>query len=172
MHFNEWHVSFDFNFSEDCSWGSNWQQVGIGSGNGLVPNRRQDLTWTKADLVQRRLYAVFWGNELRVYETYFEFLWSCWKLKTSFAEDKGVLHCGISLRAQIFNSNLTKPSCPTILKSCTKYGNISTALFAQFCNNWARQWIYWCDSRFMKLTWIAVHSMHQIVSPIDQGHAV
>ena len=29
--------------------GCNWQYVSIGSGNGLVPNRRQAITWTKAD---------------------------------------------------------------------------------------------------------------------------
>ena len=29
----------------------------IGSGNGLAPNRRQAITWTKADPVYRRTYG-------------------------------------------------------------------------------------------------------------------
>ena len=31
--------------------GSNWQEVSIGSGNGLVPNRRQAIAWTNSDPV-------------------------------------------------------------------------------------------------------------------------
>ena len=37
--------------AEVCSYGSNWQQVSIGSGNGLAPNRRQAIIWTNADAV-------------------------------------------------------------------------------------------------------------------------
>ena len=50
MHFLELKVlHFDSNLTEVCSSGSNWQQVSIGSGNGLVPNRRQAIIWTDAD---------------------------------------------------------------------------------------------------------------------------
>ena len=46
MHFLEWKVLyFDLNFTEVCSQGFNWQNVCIGSGNGLVPNRRQAIIW-------------------------------------------------------------------------------------------------------------------------------
>ena len=34
-----------------CSQESNWQSITIGSGNGLVRNRRQAITWTNADPV-------------------------------------------------------------------------------------------------------------------------
>ena len=62
MHFVEWKVlNFDSNFTEVSSQGSNWQYVSIGSGNGLAPNRRQAITWTKAYLVHRRIYATLWG---------------------------------------------------------------------------------------------------------------
>ena len=36
------------NFTEVYSQGFNWQLVNIGSGNGLVPNRQQAITWTNA----------------------------------------------------------------------------------------------------------------------------
>ena len=35
--------NFDENLTEICSWWSNWQHVIIGSGNDLVPNRRQAI---------------------------------------------------------------------------------------------------------------------------------
>ena len=66
MHFHQWKVLwFDSNFTGVCSWGSNWQYVSIGSGNGLVPNRRQTITWTKADLVHWCIYAALKGDELK-----------------------------------------------------------------------------------------------------------
>ena len=37
---------------------------GIGSGNGLVSNRRQAITWTNADPVLRRIYTSLGGDEL------------------------------------------------------------------------------------------------------------
>ena len=39
------------------------QYVSIGSGNGLVPNRRQAITWTNAHTVHWRIYAPV-GHEL------------------------------------------------------------------------------------------------------------
>ena len=38
--------------------------MSIGSGNGLVPNRRQAITWTKADPVHRRINTTLGGDEL------------------------------------------------------------------------------------------------------------
>ena len=59
MHFHEWKVLyFDSNFTEVCSWKSNWQNVGIGSGSCMAPNRRQAITLTNADPVRWRIYAV------------------------------------------------------------------------------------------------------------------
>ena len=48
-----------------CSQESNWQLASIGSGNGLVPNRRQAITWTSEDPVNWRIYAALGGDELR-----------------------------------------------------------------------------------------------------------
>ena len=55
---------FISNFTEICSWGSNWQLVSIGSGNGLAPNRWQAITWSNDDPVYRRIYAALggWGG--------------------------------------------------------------------------------------------------------------
>ena len=51
MHFIEWKIlNFDSYFTEVSSQGSNWQLVSFVSGNGLAPNRRQAITWTKAYL--------------------------------------------------------------------------------------------------------------------------
>ena len=36
-------------FMEYGSWGSNWRQSTIGSGNGLAPNSQQGITWTNVD---------------------------------------------------------------------------------------------------------------------------
>ena len=49
MHFHEWKVLYsDSKFIEVCSYGSKWQEVSVGSGNGLAPNRRQAIIWTNA----------------------------------------------------------------------------------------------------------------------------
>ena len=49
---------FRFDFpTEVCYQVSDWQYVGIGSGNGFAPNRRQAIAWTNADPVHRRIYA-------------------------------------------------------------------------------------------------------------------
>ena len=46
---------------------SNWQKGGIGSGNGLAPNRRQTITWTYADPVHWRIYAALGVTELKLH---------------------------------------------------------------------------------------------------------
>ena len=64
MHFCEWKfLYFDSYFTEACSLGSNCQYVSIGSGNGLVPIRRQDFC-TSANPVYWRLYATLGDDEL------------------------------------------------------------------------------------------------------------
>ena len=65
-HFHEWKVLyFDSNFTEICSLVSNWQEVSIGSGNGVAPSRWQAITWTNADQVHQRIYATLGGDEVR-----------------------------------------------------------------------------------------------------------
>ena len=55
--FHEWKVlHFDSHSTEVCSLGSNWQITSYGSGDGLATIRRRAITWSKADLVHRRLY--------------------------------------------------------------------------------------------------------------------
>ena len=50
MRFWEWkYLNFDYNFTEACFEGSNWQYASIGSDNGLAPKRRQAFIWTNAD---------------------------------------------------------------------------------------------------------------------------
>ena len=43
---------------------SNSRYPSIGLDNGLAPNRRQSITWTNTDPVQRHIYASLGGNEL------------------------------------------------------------------------------------------------------------
>ena len=58
IHFLEWKgLYFDSNFTEGCYYVSNWQEVCIGSGNYLAPNRRQAITLTNVDPVYWRIYA-------------------------------------------------------------------------------------------------------------------
>ena len=52
-----WNKSFRFWFTELHFWGSNWPEVGIGSGDGLVLNRQQAITWINDDTT----------NDLRIY---------------------------------------------------------------------------------------------------------
>ena len=56
------------NLTEVCSGGSNRQDVSIGSGNDLAPNRRQAISWTNADLVHLRIYAAL-GEKVDIQET-------------------------------------------------------------------------------------------------------
>ena len=54
---------FDSNLTEVCCYGSRWQYVSIGTGNGLVPGRRGAITWTNVDPVHRHVYGTR-GNGL------------------------------------------------------------------------------------------------------------
>ena len=50
-HFLEWKLfNFNYNFTELCSLGSNWQYGIIGSDSGLAPNRCQAIMWTNEAL--------------------------------------------------------------------------------------------------------------------------
>ena len=62
-----------FNFTEFCSFGCNWWWVIIDSGNGLVPNRHQAITWTNNDTIHGRISASPGLNKL-IHEVLF---WSC-----------------------------------------------------------------------------------------------
>ena len=60
MHFRfrEWEVwYFDWNFTEVCSEGSNWQLYSNDLDDGLVLSRRQAIIWTNAVLIDWRIYA-------------------------------------------------------------------------------------------------------------------
>ena len=57
-------LNFNYNFTEICSLGSNWQYGSIGSDNGLAPNRRQAIIWTNDGPGYWRLYASLDLNEL------------------------------------------------------------------------------------------------------------
>ena len=55
---------FSSNFTEICSQGSNYQFTSIGSDDGLVPNRRQGIFWTKGGLIYWCMYVSLSLNEL------------------------------------------------------------------------------------------------------------
>ena len=80
MHFCEWKVLyFDRNFTEVCSYESNWQYPSIGLDNGLVPNRQQAIIWTNAELIYWHKKVALGGDELiysiRSKETQTPYLW-------------------------------------------------------------------------------------------------
>ena len=59
MHFLEWKsLYFNSNFTEMCSQQPKCQYAGIGSENGVVPNRQQAIIWTKGALVYMRHLAL------------------------------------------------------------------------------------------------------------------
>ena len=64
-----WMKTFQFqiNFTEICSLGSNRQYGSIGSDNGLAPNRRQVIIWTKDGMFYWYTFTSFGLNELMVY---------------------------------------------------------------------------------------------------------
>ena len=65
MHFREWKILyFDYNFTDVCSQGSNWQSSSISLDNGLAPNTWQAIIWTNADPINWRIYATLGGDEL------------------------------------------------------------------------------------------------------------
>ena len=64
MHFPEWKcLNFDWNFTEICSLGSNWQQSSAGSDDDLAPSRRQAIIWTNDDLFCWCIYTSLSLNE-------------------------------------------------------------------------------------------------------------
>ena len=66
-HFREWKLFFfQYNFTEICSHGSNYQYANIGCDDGLSPNRRQAIIWTKCGRVYIRIHAFLSLNDLRV----------------------------------------------------------------------------------------------------------
>ena len=73
MHFCEWKVLyFDliFNVSQVCSWGANWQQVSIVSGNDLVPTLQRAITRSNTDQAHWHIYAAPRGDELSMQQPY------------------------------------------------------------------------------------------------------
>ena len=56
MHFIQ-RISFDYIFTEIRFWWSNWREVNIGLGNGLVPNRQQAIIGTIVDQDLLRILA-------------------------------------------------------------------------------------------------------------------
>ena len=66
IQFREWKcLNFDYDFTEICFQGSNWQYSSIDLDNGLAPKRRQAIIGTNDDHVQQRIYASFGLNESR-----------------------------------------------------------------------------------------------------------
>ena len=57
---------FYYNFTEVSSYGSDWKQVSIGSGNNLAPIRQHAIIWTNADPSHWRIYAALGGDELTI----------------------------------------------------------------------------------------------------------
>ena len=53
---------FVSNFTQVCCKASNWQEVSIGSGNGLAPNRRQAIIWTNAEPIGTVNYSQKHGS--------------------------------------------------------------------------------------------------------------
>ena len=53
------------NFTEFCSYESNWQYPSMGLDNGLAPNKRQAIVWANAAPIHWRIYAALGGDVLR-----------------------------------------------------------------------------------------------------------
>ena len=65
LNFHEWKWwNADSNFTEVCSWWSNWQYPSIGLDNGVALNRRQTIIWTNADPIHWRIYETLGGDGL------------------------------------------------------------------------------------------------------------
>ena len=58
-------MMFNFNFTEDCSSGTNWQWPSIGWDNGLAPKSRQAIIWTNANPIHWRIHAALEGDEFK-----------------------------------------------------------------------------------------------------------
>ena len=63
-------LNFDTNFTEVCSWESDWLIVIIGSGNDLASNRQPTLTWTNNDQGFWHHMALLGHNELKIFFLY------------------------------------------------------------------------------------------------------
>ena len=61
---NEKNLYFDSNFTGVSCKGFNWQEVSIGPGNGLAPNRGQTIIWTNANPVHQHIHVALGGDEL------------------------------------------------------------------------------------------------------------
>ena len=55
----------EYNFTEMCSLGSNWQYGSVDSDNGLAPNRRQAIIWSNVGKRDWHIDASPGLNELR-----------------------------------------------------------------------------------------------------------
>ena len=63
---NEKFLLFDWNCTEVCSWGSNWQWPIIGLDKGSAPNRRQAIISTIADFgLGQYWFVVHWKKSIR-----------------------------------------------------------------------------------------------------------
>ena len=60
----------DGNVTETCYWGCNWSLVIIGSGNGLVPRIRQDITWTN----NKHVYDLIWRHSATMCQTMTDYI--------------------------------------------------------------------------------------------------
>ena len=54
---------FDYNFTDVCSEGSNWQWPSIGLDNGLASKRRHAIIWTNITPIHWHIYAAQGGDE-------------------------------------------------------------------------------------------------------------
>ena len=56
--------NFNYNLTEMCSLGSNWQYGSIGSDNDLTPNKQQAITWISDAIGYWCIFASLSLNEL------------------------------------------------------------------------------------------------------------
>ena len=117
MHFLEWKWwNSDSNFPEICSQESNWQYPSISSGNGLAPDRRQAITWTKADPKLNQSWRIF--TSLRRY--------TCPSVKA--------IMCGSDYVCWVFGANvIPEPMlCINIHSKFNKY-DFFKKMYCKFC---------------------------------------
>ena len=87
MHFLEWKcMNFDWNFTEVCSWGSNWQYSIISSDNGLAPTRQQAIIWANVDIIHRHLYVSLGLNELTCWGLNKMAVFPRWQISDTFTK--------------------------------------------------------------------------------------
>ena len=128
---------FVWNFTEVCSAGSNRQEVGIGSGNGLAPNRRQAITWNNIPISQIPActcsisHKAPFGTEI------------CISVLKGALWDMERVHSGIYELGQLW---LTSAICPwpCVISRPTWFNASMGINFHRFCNNYR-----WTASRFV-----------------------